>query len=69
MLAQLSIIIAVIKAIEDAIPEKGKGTEKLEAVRELLETTMSITTDTWPSVMKVINIVVKLFNATGVFKK
>ena len=38
----LPLIIEIIKAIEAAIPGKGKGEEKLEAVREILEVSDSV---------------------------
>lgn len=71
----LPAIIEVVKSVEEAIPESGRGQDKLSLVRELLETVYEATDDVdesfaelWPIVQKVVNSVVSLFNRTGVFK-
>lgn len=70
MIAKLiPAIIEVIRAIEAAIPEKGKGTEKLQAVRGILEASVEGFNQLWPSIEKVIKVLVDTFNAVGVFKK
>ena len=70
MIARLiPAIIEVISAIEAAIPEKGKGAEKLEAVRGILEASVEGFNQLWPSLEKVIKVLVDTFNAVGVFKK
>lgn len=62
-------LIELIKAIEEAIPGQGKGEQKLAAVRAIVEQTYEKGVDAWPSLEKVISVLVGLFNATGVFKK
>lgn len=69
-LAQLFGVIAELaKAVEAAIPEKGKGKEKAQAVVAMLELTGQVTKDLLPKVLDIIGIVVALYNATGVFRK
>jgi len=65
----LPIIIEAIKAIEQAIPEHGKGAEKLAAIKEIVTGINSQAAEFWPYIEKTINTLVKLFNLTGVFKK
>ena len=65
----LPVIIEVIKAIEASIPGQGKGEQKLAAVREILELADSNIVQFWPTVEKVIGVLVKMFNNTGEFAK
>lgn len=65
----IPVIIELLKAIEAAIPEQGQGTAKLQAVRQILELTDSSIKEAWPMVQGVIEVLVKTFNTTGVFKK
>ena len=65
----LPVIIDIIKSIEAAIPGQSKGEAKLAAVREILETVDGSVGQLWPTVEKVIGVLVKVFNATGVFQK
>ena len=65
----LPIIIGVMKSVEEAIPGQGKGEAKLAAVRGILETIDDGFKTLGPQVLSVIGYLVKLFNATGVFKK
>lgn len=65
----IPVIIELLKAIEAAIPEQGQGTAKLAAVRQILELTDSSIKEAWPMVQGVIEVLVKTFNTTGVFKK
>lgn len=62
-------LIDVIKAIEEAIPGQGKGEAKLAAVRGILENTVDEFSKLWPSLEKVIQVLVATLNAVGVFKK
>lgn len=61
----LPAIIQAVKALEDAMPETGKGQEKLQAVREMLEQIDSSVATMWPQVQGVITVLVKLFNKNG----
>lgn len=65
----IPVIIELLKAIEAAIPEQGQGAAKLQAVRQILELTDSSIKEAWPMVQGVIEVLVKTFNTTGVFKK
>lgn len=69
-IAQLFLAVKeVVRVIEEAMPEGGKGREKLEAAKQLLDLAGVITEAVAPMVESVIAIVVKLYNATGTFKK
>lgn len=65
----LPIIIEIIKAVEASIPGTGKGEQKLVAVREMLEMADVSIAQMWPSIEKMIGVLVRLFNNTGVFTK
>ena len=65
----LPAIIEALKAIENAIPGEGKGEQKLSALRGILEAVDSNLKDLWPSIEKVVGVLVNVFNNTGVFKK
>ena len=70
MIARLiPVIIDIMKAIEEAIPGEGKGEQKLIAVRGILENTVDGFNQLWPSVEKVVKVLVGVFNSTGIFKK
>ena len=60
-------VMNLVKAIEEALPEAGFGAEKLEAVKEILQTSYDGITEIWPIVEKIIAIVVNMFNKTGKF--
>ena len=63
----IPVLINLIKAIEEAIPEAGWGAEKLKAVKEILQTSYDGIAEIWPIIEKIIAIVVSLFNKTGKF--
>lgn len=65
----LPAIIAAVKALEDAIPDGGKGAEKLEAVRQMLEAVDEGVRALWPQIASVIGVLVGLFNKVGAFPK
>lgn len=65
-------IIMAIRAIEEAIPDTGKGVEKLAIVKGTLDAvadTAEEALEIWPCLEKVIGTIVGIFNKTGVFKK
>lgn len=43
----LPLIIELVKAIENALPEGGKGKEKLEFAKEVLETVVPNVESIW----------------------
>lgn len=65
----LPILIELIKSIESALPETGLGKQKLQFVRELLQTIAPDLLDNWPIIEKVVSTLVGLFNQVGLFKK
>lgn len=69
VLKLLPAIIEAIKAIEAAIPGKGQGEAKLAAVRGILEAADSTMTTLWPTIEKVVGVLVGLFNKTGTFSR
>lgn len=69
VLKMLPVIIAAIKAIEEAIPGNGQGEQKLAMLRQILELADGAVTSLWPTIESVVKVLVKTFNDTGVFKK
>lgn len=65
----IPVIIEIMKAIEAAIPGEGQGEKKLAAVRGILELSVDGFNQLWPSLEKVIKLLVDVFNSTAVFKK
>lgn len=65
ILGLIPTIIQAILAIEKAIPQGGKGAEKLEAIKETLVIADENITPLLPKVAAVIGVFVKLFNKTG----
>jgi hypothetical protein len=69
ILQLIPALIKVIQAVEEALPQAGIGSEKLAAIRQMLEVTYAGVKEVWPILEKVIAILVDLFNKTGVFEK
>lgn len=69
ILRLLPAIIEAIKALEAAIPGSGQGEAKLAALRGILEAADSTITNLWPTIERVVGVVVGLFNKTGAFAK
>jgi hypothetical protein len=74
--ALLPTIMACVRAVEEALPDSGKGAEKLRAIRELIEAAWNSVqaasipfAEAWPLIEKAVAAVVGLFNRTGVFAK
>jgi hypothetical protein len=72
----LPLLVDVIKHVEELTPGRGKGEEKLAAVRTILESTYQVSTDAavafntiWPALEKTISGLVAVLNATGTLKK
>ena len=65
----LPALIEAIKVLESLIPGNGGGEQKLVALRGILEAIDSNVKDLWPSIEKVVGVLVGVFNNTGVFKK
>ncbi len=62
-------LIQLIKAIEEALPKSGQGAEKLTAARQIIEAAYEGANEIWPTIEKVISVIVGMFNSTGVFTK
>jgi len=69
VLSLIPALVDAIKAIEEAIPGRGKGEQKLAAIRQIIEATYDRAADLWPYVERTITTLVSLFNTTGVFRK
>ena len=69
VLKLLPAIIVAIKAIEDAIPGKGQGEQKLAAIRAIMEAANGQIGLYWPLIQTTIGILVGVFNKTGTFAK
>jgi hypothetical protein len=76
ILGLLPLIIDTIKAVEAAIPESGKGSEKLQLIRAVLENAWATANNVtatfeaiWPMLNGTITAIVTTFNKTGIFKK
>ena len=69
ILQLIPALIACLKAVEEAIPGQGEGEKKLAAVRGIIEATDAQAKALWPQLSGVIQVLVTLFNSTGVFKK
>jgi len=65
----LPILIDLIRSIETVLPETGIGKQKLQFVRELIQSVAPELLDNWPTIEKVVATVVSLFNQLGFFKK
>jgi hypothetical protein len=69
VLTLLPAIIDAIKAIEAAIPDQGKGEQKLAALRGIIAASYEQAAAIMPIVERVISVLVDTFNAVGVFRK
>lgn len=75
VLSLFPVIVQAVKTVEEMFPAGGLGAEKLAIVREMLEAAYAMATDIsgafeqiWPTVQKIIDTVVGIFNRTGVFR-
>lgn len=64
----LPLIIELIKAIENAIPASGKGKEKLEFAKSVLDSAIPNIENIWASLEKIIGATVAVLNKTGWFR-
>lgn len=70
----LPYIIEAVKAIEKEVGGSGKGSDKLEFIKGLVTSIADITGDVDKGVIasaveKVVALLVRLFNVTGIFSK
>lgn len=72
----LPVLIMIVKAVEEAIPGRGVGEQKLAMVRGMLESAYEVTNaassipfaEFWKLAEPAINSAVALFKRTGEFK-
>lgn len=71
-----SMVVEIVKLIEETIPDDGAGTEKLAAFDLMLKGAIEKADDIdaefdklQPVAHDIVNVVVALFNKTGLFKK
>lgn len=76
VLSIFPVLVNAIKTIEASIPVDGKGAEKLELLKGVMQSTFENSTkavstfeQVWPMLQSVIVSIVNAFNATGVFGK
>lgn len=65
----IPLILELIKALEVAIPEGGKGKEKLAFIKDTLLEIEPDMVKIWGHLEFIITRAVALFNATGLFRK
>mgnify|MGYP000273974217 FL=1 len=71
-----SMVVEIVKLIEETIPDDGAGKEKLAAFDLMLKGAIETADDIdaefdklQPVAHDIVNVVVALFNKTGLFKK
>ena len=76
VISLLPTLIQAIQAVEKAIPDSGKGGEKLELIKGVVQTAYDTSSklsvsfeQLWPTVSGTIKAIVNAFNNTGTFKK
>ena len=62
-------IIDAMKALEAAVPESGYGTDKRNALHDILSAINENIDKYWPYIEKVVNVLAAFFNKTGTFTK
>ena len=62
-----SVIVSLIKSVEEAFPNAGFGQYKLEFIRQALEELDAGITQVWPTIAKLIGLLVTQFNAAKIF--
>ncbi len=69
ILTFIPLLIEILKAIEAANPKPGLGEAKQEAAISILNELVPVAKDVGDSVKRLIDILVRFFNATGLFEK
>jgi hypothetical protein len=69
VLQLLPLIISVTKQLEEQFPESGLGKMKMSLIIETIRASLGSSQDLVPTITKVIDVVVMVFNNFGVFKK
>lgn len=76
ILSLMPLIINAIDIVEKMLPQGGNGAQKLDLVKTMLqagyqtaEGSVNTFEQIWPSIKGVIDKIVAVYNAIGVFKK
>jgi hypothetical protein len=69
VLQLLPLIISVTKQLEELFPDSGLGKMKMSLVIETVRASLGASQDLVPTITKVVDVVVMVFNNFGVFKK
>lgn len=76
ILSLLPLILEVVSAIEKSLPQSGQGAAKLALVKNAIQAAYDASKDAtakfdeiWPTIQKVVESTVALFNTTGKFLK
>lgn len=69
ILTFIPLLIEILKAIEATNPKPGLGEAKQEAAISILNELVPAAKDVGDSVKRLIGILVRFFNATGLFEK
>lgn len=69
VISLIPAIIKAVEAIESVIPEPKKGADKLQIIKTTFDAVGGESAVLWPYIKEVISGIVKIFNATGLFKK
>lgn len=68
ILSVIPLLIEVLKLVEMVDPSPGLGAVKQEAAIDILNELVPATKEVGDSIKRLIAILVRLFNSTGVFK-
>lgn len=69
LLQTIAIVIEIVKLVESLMNQSGKGSDKLDAARAILESIYGDLSVNWSTYERLINGIVTIYNATGLFKK
>lgn len=69
VLTLFPLLLETIFALEKYIPKDKVGDIKLDVIKQVLILTNAAFADLWPIFEKIVAVVVKAFNTTGVFTK
>ena len=61
-------LLSIITAVEETVPEAGKGAEKLALIKEMMNAIYDGLGDIWPAVENLVTVIVAFLNKIGVFK-
>ena len=65
IMQMIPAILAVVKAVEEAVPLSGKGKEKLDMVIESITAANESLSAVVPQITRIVAAAVRFYNATG----